>query len=282
MAERRDIDIEQLDGYPQATVLEERETAQSPISVEPPELQHSGALDSLSSRLPPDDTPLSSSGVSRTDAKPAQGQTRFQALKDWSYYHVKCTRQYLNEKLGRSAKTVDASLDAKVEVLRNTQKKFTHLLFLSQQLASAMQSVAETQKALSENFAYLSVKTPELGTEFETSSRIQKAQSRHSDELVRVVMAFHQTMDTLVHKTMEDVFLTVKQYEAARLSYDASQTAMESAQNAMPTTPTGQAKYQAMVAEFESEKEQFERLHNDLEIKLKLVNANKVYYNNYA
>ena len=276
MAERKDVDIEQLDGYPQAPVLEERETDQSTISVEPPEETHSDALGSLSSRLPTDDVPLSSSADSSTDVKPAQGQTRFQAFKDWSYYHVKCTRQFLNEKLGRSAKTVDASLDAKVEILRNTQKKFTHLLFLSQQLASAIQNVSDAEKALSENFAYLSVKSPELGTEFETSSKIQKAQSRHSDELVRVLLAFHQKMDTLVHKTMDDVFLTVKQYEAARLSYDASQTAMESAQEAPPTTLAGQARYKAMMEELESEKEQFERLHNELEIKLKLVNANKV------
>ena len=275
MAEGMDVDAE-VDRHPRSPTIEDGETAQSPVSVMPPEVQQSGALDSLYTRQQSEDAPLSGSTHSRTDSTPAQGQSRFQAFKDWSHYHVKCTRQFLNEKLGRSAKTVDASLDAKVEILRNTQKKFTHLLYLSQQLANSMQSVADTQRALSENFAFLSVKSPELGTEFDSSSKIQKAQSRHSDELVRVLLAFHKTMDTLVHKTMEDVFLTVKQYEAARLSYDASQTAMERAQEAPPTTPTAQAQYKAMVAEFESEKETFERLHSDLEIKLKLVNANKV------
>ena len=210
------------------------------------------------------------------EVKP-RGQSKLQAFKHWSHYQMKCTRQLLNEKLGRSAKTVDLSVESQVETLRNTQKKFTHLLFLSQQLASAMQSVADTQRALCENFAYLSVKSPELGTEFDFSSRIQKAQSKHSDELVRVILAFHQKMDTLVHKTMEDTLLTVKQYDAARLSYDASRTAVEKAQEDPPTTPNGQAKFEAMVAEFESEKAQFERLRSDLDIKLKLLNSNKVY-----
>ena len=275
MAERVDVDLE-LDRYPRATMLEEGETDQSPVSVEPPEVHHSGALDPLPSHQQPDDAPLSGSSDCDTDIKPAQGQSRFQALKDWSYYHVKCTRQLLNEKLGRSAKTVDGTLNAKVETLRNTQKKFTHLLFLSQQLATSMQGVADTQRALSENFAFLSVKDPELGIEFETSSKIQKAQARHSDDLIRMLLAFHQKMDTLVHKTMEDAFLTVKQYEAARLSYDASQTAVEAAQETPPTTPNGQANYKAIMTEFEREKEQFERIRNDLDVKLKLLNANKV------
>ena len=189
---------------------------------------------------------------------------------------MKCTRQLVNEKLGRSAKTVDVGMESQVETLRNTQTKFTHLLYLAQQLANSMQSVANTQRAVSENFAFLSVKSPELSTEFESSSKIQKAQSRHSDELVRVLLAFHQKMDTLVHKTMEDTLLTVKQYEAARLSYDASRTTVEKAQEAPPTTPNGQAKFEAMVAEFEAEKAQFERLRSDLDIKLKLLNSNKI------
>ena len=209
------------------------------------------------------------------EVKP-RGQSKLQAFKHWSHNQVKCTRQLLNEKLGRSAKTVDVAVESQVETLRNTQKKFTHLLFLSQQLATSMQGVADTQRALSENFAFLSVKAPELGIEFDASSKIQKAQSKHSDELVRVLTAFHQKMDTLVHKTMEDTLLTVKQYEAARLSYDASRTAVEKAQESPPTTPNSQAKYEAMVAEFESEKAQFERLRSDLDMKLKLLNSNKV------
>ena len=209
------------------------------------------------------------------EVKP-RGQSKLQAFKHWSHYQMKCTRQLLNEKLGRSAKTVDLGVESQVETLRNTQKKFTHLLYLSQQLANSMQSVADTQRALSENFAFLSVKSPELSIEFDSSSKIQKVQSRRSDELVRVLLAFHQKMDTLVHKTMEDTLLTVKQYEAARLSYDASRTAVEKAQEAPPTTPNGQAKFEAMVAEFEAEKAQFERLRSDLDIKLKLLNSNKV------
>ena len=205
-----------------------------------------------------------------------RGQSKLQAFKHWSHYQMKCTRQLVNEKLGRSAKTVDVGVESQVETLRNTQTKFTHLLYLAQQLANSMQSVANTQRAVSENFAFLSVKSPELSTEFESSSKIQKAQSRHSDELVRVLLAFHQKMDTLVHKTMEDTLLTVKQYEAARLSYDASRTTVEKAQEAPPTTPNGQAKFEAMVAEFEAEKAQFERLRSDLDIKLKLLNSNKV------
>ena len=272
MAEGLELDRHQL-----KTMLENGEADLSPISVEPPELQHSSTAGSPPSESHQQSTPpLSDAANGRVDIKPAQGQSRFQALKDWSHQQVKCTRQFFNEKLGRSAKTVDSALDARVEALRTNQKKFNHLLFLSKQLATGMQAVADTQRSLSENFAFLSVQTPELGTEFDSSSKIQKVQSKHSDDLVRVLLAFHHKMETLVNKTMEDTFLTVKQYEAARLSYDASRTAVEKARQTPPTTPTEEAKYEAIVAEFEQEKAQYEKIHKDLDIKLQFVNANKV------
>ena len=205
-----------------------------------------------------------------------RGPSKFQALRQWSQFQVKCTRQLVNEKLGRSSKTVDLDLETRIENLKDTQKKFGQLVYLSGQLIGNLQVVAETQRAMSENFAFLHVKAPELATEFLYSSKMQKEMSKHTSELIKIVIAFNQKIDTLVHKTMEDTLATVKQYEMARLSYDATRTEVEKQQKSPPTHPTTQAKYEALVAQFEEEKVVFEKLRRDVDIKLKLLSGNKV------
>ena len=205
-----------------------------------------------------------------------RSQSKLQVFRQWSHTQIKCTRQMLNEKLGRSAKTVDMALDSRIEVLRDTQRKFGQLLYLTSQMIMNMEVVAMSQKSMAENFAFLSVKAPELALEFEYSSKIQKGISKHTEELVLQLKAFKQKMETLVHKTIEDTLETIKHYETTRLAYDASRNEVEKAQKAPPTTPTGQAKYEALVAEFEQEKARFEQLRHDVDMKIKLLNTNKV------
>lgn len=205
-----------------------------------------------------------------------RGPSKFQSLKQWSQFQVKCTRQLVNEKLGRSSKTVDVDLETRIETLKDTQKKFGQLVYLSGQLIGNLQVVAETQRAMSENFAFLHVKAPELATEFQYSSKIQKEMSKQTGELIQAVVAFNQKIETLVNKTMDDTLTTIKNYEMTRLSYDATRTEVEKQDKSRPSTPAGQAKYEALVAQFEQEKQQFERLRKDVDIKLKLLNANKI------
>ncbi|UYV64125.1 ARFIP1 [Cordylochernes scorpioides] len=49
--------------------------------------------------------------------------SKIDSLKQWSISAYKCTRQILQEKLGKGSRTVDAELEARIEALRETQRK---------------------------------------------------------------------------------------------------------------------------------------------------------------
>ena len=53
----------------------------------------------------------------------AVAQSKLESIKDWSVNTFKCTRQLINERFGRSAKTVDLEMEGKIQGLRETQKK---------------------------------------------------------------------------------------------------------------------------------------------------------------
>ena len=75
---------------------------------------------------------------------------------------------------------------------------------------------------------------------------------------------------------MEDSIMTVKAYESARIEYDAYRTDLESTQTGSRTAATA-AKAEEAKQQFDVQKEKFDRLRNDLAIKLRFLEENKVY-----
>ena len=73
--------------------------------------------------------------------------------------------------------------------------------------------------------------------------------------------------------------MTVKNYETARLSYDAYRSELEAALKTPPSSSAAAARLDVKKAEFEKYKSNFERLRKDLDIKLKLLETNKVSVN---
>ena len=77
-------------------------------------------------------------------------------------------------------------------------------------------NVITPQQALSETFAELSQKSPELREEFKTNSETQRNLSRNGEMLLNALHFFLSSIHTLCDKTIEDTLTTVRQYEAAR------------------------------------------------------------------
>lgn len=89
-------------------------------------------------------------------------------FKQWSRSRYKCTRQSIFEKLGKTTRTVDIELDAKIEVrtlsektrrdfrlfdvqqLRETKRRYESILALARSYANHFANLMFTQKALSE------------------------------------------------------------------------------------------------------------------------------------
>lgn len=83
-----------------------------------------------------------SSGVVSTALSPLStpqsptAQSKLDSLRSWSFNTYKFTRQLLSEKLGRGSRTVDAELEAQIEILRDTQLKYTNVLRLARALTT--------------------------------------------------------------------------------------------------------------------------------------------------
>lgn len=68
----------------------------------------------------------------------------------------------ISERFGRGSRTVDLELEAQIEVLRETKRKYENVLHLARALTNHFYSMVQTQHALGDTFADLSQKSPEL------------------------------------------------------------------------------------------------------------------------
>ena len=199
------------------------------------------------------------------------------SFKEWSSHQIKVTKQLVSERFGRGLRTVDAQLESRIESLKETQRKYAQLMSLMQQFTATFVHVVDTQKSLAEHFAFMSVRAPELHTEFHYNSETQKVVARNGDTLLAAAKFFVSNMHTICTKTMEDTLQTVKMYESARLSYDAYRTELEELREKSQTSQKAAAQLPGLAAEFEKHKNKFEQLRHDVDVKLKLLDENKVY-----
>ncbi|NXG50513.1 ARFP2 protein, partial [Psilopogon haemacephalus] len=141
---------------------------------------------------------------------------KLESVRKWSINTYKCTKQLLSERFGRGSRTVDLELEAQVELLRETKRKYEGVLQLAQALTAQLCSLLQTQHALGDAFADLSQKSPELQEEFGYNAETQKLLCKNGEALLGAVNFFVSSINTLVNKTMEDTLMTVKHYETAR------------------------------------------------------------------
>ncbi|XP_044047574.1 arfaptin-1 isoform X1 [Siniperca chuatsi] len=196
-------------------------------------------------------------------------------VRKWSINTYKCTRQILSEKLGRGSRTVDMELEAQIEVLRDNKRKYQHVIKLAQTLASQLSQMMQTQRQLGDAFADLSLKSPELHEEFGYNADTQKLLSKNGETLLGAITFFISSVNTLVDKTIEDTMLNIKQYEFARVEYDAYRTDLEEL-NLGPRDATTMPKIELSQQQFQIHREKYERMRNDVAVKLKFLEENKV------
>ncbi|XP_054254713.1 arfaptin-2 isoform X1 [Indicator indicator] len=200
---------------------------------------------------------------------------KFDIVKKWGINTYKCTKQLLSERFGRGSRTVDLELEAQIELLRETKRRYEGILQLARGMTAHLYSLVQTQHALGDAFADLSQKSPELQEEFGYNAETQKLLCRNGETLLGAVNFFVSSINTLVNKTMEDTLMTVKQYETARLEYDAYRTDLEELSLA-PRDASSLCRLDSAQSHFQSHKDKYERLRADVAIKLKFLEENKV------
>ncbi|XP_060947706.1 arfaptin-1 isoform X4 [Limanda limanda] len=189
--------------------------------------------------------------------------------------HSKCTRQILSEKLGRGSRTVDLELEAQIEVLRDNKRKYQNVIRLAQTLANQLSQIMQTQRQLGDAFADLSLKSPELHEEFGFNAETQKLLSKNGENLLGAITFFIASVNTLVDKTIDDTMITIKQYEVARVEYDAYRTDLEEL-NLGPRDAITMPKIELSQQQFQLHREKYEKMREDVAVKLKFLEENKV------
>ena len=191
------------------------------------------------------------------------------------HFQGKCTRQIISEKLGRGSRTVDLELEAQIDILRDNKKKYENILKLAQTLSTQLFQMVHTQRQLGDAFADLSLKSLELHEEFGYNADTQKLLAKNGETLLGAINFFIASVNTLVNKTIEDTLLTVKQYESARIEYDAYRTDLEEL-NLGPRDASTLPKIEQSQQMFQVHKEKYDKMRNDVSIKLKFLEENKV------
>ncbi|XP_039221521.1 arfaptin-1 isoform X4 [Crotalus tigris] len=111
--------------------------------------------------------------------------------------------------------------------------------------------------------------------EFGYNADTQKLLAKNGETLLSAINFFIASVNTLVNKTIEDTLLTVKQYESARIEYDAYRTDLEEL-NLGPRDANTLPKIEQSQQLFQIHKEKYDKMRNDVSVKLKFLEENKV------
>lgn len=131
------------------------------------------------------------------------------------------------------------------------------------------------QKSLSETFSGLAQRSPELIDEFSSNSEIQRQLVRQGEILIQNLNQFTSNLRTLCRKTIEDTFLTIRNYEAARLEYDAYKFDLEYLKS-VPPKEQKLHEISNLEQEVTNYKIRYENLKKDVAIKIKFLDENRV------
>ncbi|CAF1176423.1 unnamed protein product [Adineta ricciae] len=209
---------------------------------------------------------MSKISASSAAAVAAVGPT-IDKLKQWGRSTYKCTKQSIYEKLGKTTRTVDVELDNQIEQLRESKRRYEHVLSLARSYANHFSNLLATQRALSDTFLELKHKSFHLCDEYGYNAEAQGLLVRHGEILMSALNYFISTLDTLCNKTIEDTITTIRLYETARLEYDACRTEME-------LLPPG-SQLNEKQREFEKYKERYEKLKCDIGVKMQFLEENQ-------
>ncbi|XP_058060550.1 arfaptin-2 isoform X2 [Anopheles bellator] len=206
------------------------------------------------------------------------GSSKLDTFRNWSITTYKCTKQIMLEKLGKSTRTVDLELEAQIDQLKETQKKYLSILRLSRAFTSHFYNCMQTQSLLAETFSDLAQKSPELQEEFLRNAETQRILTKNGELLLNALNFFISSINTLCNKTIEDTLLTIRQYELARVEYDAYRVDLEQQRTSGGNEQQQQQKYSndEVQKKYEKCKEQYEKLRSDIVVKMQFLEENRI------
>lgn len=164
---------------------------------------------------------------------------------------------------------------------RDTQERYKQILQIANNMISTYTSLFQQQQLLYENLSELAVKENKgdqvvqngnsdhlsLTCDFKQNASMLKNLNKNGEKLILALKFFCSNLSTLVNKTIVDTMITVKLYENARLAYDAEKNSVA---NLLPAQAV-----QANAEKLINTRAKYERLKEDLAIKLKFLDENR-------
>ncbi|KRY31024.1 Arfaptin-1 [Trichinella spiralis] len=222
--------------------------------------------------VPPDETSAAygtSAGIGVERQLSTMGaQEKLEAIKSWGCSTYKVVRQALAEKMGKSARTVDSGVEAKIDSLRSLQHQYSQLLALSRTLLGQLRPVQQTQMKLADQFATLADVEPHI--------RLLREFAANGEKLLAALKFFSSNINTLCNTTIEDTMLTVRHFEMARLEYDAYRNDLEELKQMTVRPLDFASKLLEAEQQYAKHQAKYEQLRSDVEIKMQLLAENKV------
>lgn len=215
----------------------------------------------------------SSAGLSPNGTELVRGAdpgAKMEALKKWTVSTFKYTKQIVSEKMGKRTRTVDSEMEKHIQGLRETQARYAGLLKLAKQFTNQFQQIIVTEKMMGEAFTELSLKSPDLQDEFNQNAVLQKVVSKNGETLMASLTFFTENLQTLSTKTIDDTIMTIRDYENSRIEFDAYRSDLEASEAQGESSKTEEAKKTYL-----AQKEKFESIRNNLQIKLRFLEENK-------
>lgn len=214
--------------------------------------------------------------------------TPIDALKEWSLSTYKCTKQMLNEKLGKCDRTVDLELEAEIEKLRDSQNRYEQVLLLSKNMCNQYSIMIMQQNAMYEHLNELAIRETKsslssadnyekhstLSNDFKQNAEMMRSIAKNGEKLLSALKFFTSNLHTLVFKTIEDTVVTIRAFEAARLEYDAERNNINSMMCA-----SGQANNSTTIItsdKVNQTKAKYEKLRDDVAVKMKFLEEHRV------
>ncbi|KAI3380875.1 hypothetical protein SNEBB_002394 [Seison nebaliae] len=195
-------------------------------------------------------------------------------IEKWSKSTYRCTKQLIFEKLGKLQPTKDPQLDEEVERLKRTTTTLDKLLKKTKQMTRHFHQFIQSQKELGEVFQELAHTQPSLLDLLNEASSAQSDLQKNGEKLLAALHFFDDNLSTLIFRTIDDTLLTIRNYETARLEYDTYRVQLDDLKTGIRTT-SKVASQKQMENEFNEKRSRYERLKEDVLIKIRLLDENK-------
>ncbi|KAL5271339.1 hypothetical protein ACHWQZ_G001842 [Mnemiopsis leidyi] len=199
---------------------------------------------------------------------------KLEQIKKWTVQNYKYTKQLVSEKFGHSTKTVDKELDVRIEELRLSKVQYGNMLREARAMYARFEALVSTHRNIRAQFQTLISHAPELQDQLQANATTQSILEKNGEGLLGAIKTFVDSLNTLVNVTIQDTFLTIKNYENSRVEYDAYRNDIDTLQNG-PQTESNKNKLLELQVIFENRRQKWEKLKSDTNTKLDLLGENR-------